>query len=54
MPDSPRAGSTEPKGMRTSGCSAARSAISSLDSAGWPVAISVSTLKTTAAMFLAR
>jgi hypothetical protein len=34
QPDTPRAGSTEPNGMSTSGCSAARSAISSLDSAG--------------------
>ena len=53
-PAAPRAGSIEPKGMRMSGCSAAAAAISSLDSAGWPVAASASTVKITAAMFWLR
>lgn len=42
------------EGMRTSGCAAAWSAISSLDRAGWPVAAVASTVNTTAAMCRAR
>ena len=47
----PRSGSTEPNGISTSEYSAAESAISSLDSAGCPVAVDASTVNTTAAMF---
>ena len=50
----PACGSTEPNGIRTSACSAAASAISSLDSAGCPVPAGASTVKTTAAMLRAR
>ena len=50
----PACGSTEPKGISTSACSAAWSAISSLERAGWPVAAAASTVNTTAAMRRAR
>jgi hypothetical protein len=50
MPATPRAGSIEANGISTSGYSAAACAISSFDSAGCPVAASVSTVKMTAAM----
>jgi hypothetical protein len=54
MPAAPRAGSIDPNGMSTSGCSEAAWAISSLDRVGCPVASSESTVKTTAAIFCAR
>jgi hypothetical protein len=46
----PRQGSTLAKGIRTSACSAQASTISSLEIGGCPVAVSASTVNTTAAI----
>ncbi len=53
-PALPRKGSTEAKGMRTSGLAAAASATSSSGTGAVPVADSASTVKTTAAIFRSR
>nr|BFE78346.1 hypothetical protein GCM10020093_009470 [Planobispora longispora] len=50
----PRQGSMLAKGISASGCSAQAAAISSLGIGGCPVALSASTVKTTAAIFRSR